>query len=184
MTFTQIDNPYHILYNSSEQLQNRMAGIRRTMKQSGYINTEEASIDGVFVGLVSELASGSAVKNQDKQIEAIEIAREIESYVVSAHNLTDAFKGFHEKYESSDYFEIARQKAVRQAERSDHWKLWRHKLIRWTAGVVGAVILYSVIVELSYQFDFVHIPVRDLVIETKHAAPLDAVIDKKTSQPE
>ena len=77
--------------------------------------------------------------------------------------LNSTFSSFHKNLNDSYAFEINRQIKERRAERTDMWRLWRDKLIRWTAGAIAALLLYSGFVELSSSFGFLHIPIRDLV---------------------
>lgn len=64
----------------------------------------------------------------------------------------------------SNLFEVKKQMAIREAERLDQWKLWRDKLARWFMGGSAALVLYSIFVALSEKWDFIKIPVRDMVI--------------------
>lgn len=56
---------------------------------------------------------------------------------------------------------LAHGKLEREAERKDMWILWGQKLIRWTLGVIVAVVLYSAVVWVSEKCEFIKIPIKD-----------------------
>lgn len=57
--------------------------------------------------------------------------------------------------------ELNHQKQERKSERIDYWILWFHKSIRWVAGFVLLIVVYSSTVWVSEQVGFVKIPVKD-----------------------
>lgn len=84
--------------------------------------------------------------------------------IVLVRNIED----FNDSFTKNNYFEIQRQIAVREAERKDAWKLYRDRLGRWVLGVCAAVVLYSAFVALSHKWDFIKVPVRDIVLHGKN----------------
>jgi hypothetical protein len=67
----------------------------------------------------------------------------------------------------ADKFEVLRsvysENFLAKAERSRAWVLFWHKTIRWVFGVSAALLIYSCAVYLSIEFDFIKVPVRDLI---------------------
>jgi len=45
------------------------------------------------------------------------------------------------------------------------WVLWGHKAVRWIAGAIVAVMLYSLAVYLSEVSNFIKVPVKDWFIK-------------------
>ena len=78
--------------------------------------------------------------------------------------LNSKFTALYETLNDSYNAEINRQIKEREAERSDMWRLWRDRSIRWVAGALLAVLTDSLLVLLSDWIGFITIPVRDLVI--------------------
>jgi hypothetical protein len=59
--------------------------------------------------------------------------------------------------------DLAHGKLERKADRTDMWILWGQKLIRWTAGIIVAVVLYSTVVWVSEKCEFIKIPIKDWI---------------------
>ncbi len=145
------DQEYEALYHEAKSLAKEKRKIIGELKQNGFINETSEDI-GSSLGVVFK----EDLNNYPNTL--------IQNYIHHAGQLCEKFEIFHTEYQQENLFDIARQKATRKAERDDHWKLWFQKFIRWTAGIFGAVILYSTLVALSDWFSFIKIPVRDLVV--------------------
>lgn len=64
--------------------------------------------------------------------------------------------------ERSNYIVLERQRLVEKDNRSNAWKMWRDKTLRWVGGAVAAVGLYTLFVWLESK-GIVTIPVKDLI---------------------
>lgn len=89
----------------------------------------------------------------------------LQEYHVRIKNFSTHFNMFDDSIDESTFVEVQKQIEIREAERSDMWKLWRDKLARWFMGVSVAVVLYSAFVALSDKWSFIKVPVRDMVID-------------------
>lgn len=89
---------------------------------------------------------------------------ELHNYLNNLYGIKDTIKTFEKFMTEENYIEVKQQLAIKKAERQAIWPLWRDKLARWFMGVSAAVILYSAFVALSNKWDFIKIPVRDMVV--------------------
>lgn len=94
-----------------------------------------------------------------------EISREITEFLRASSKAFDHPKTYFDNKESQNKLEAHMQSVLRANERKDMWKLWFHKLIRWTVGVFLTIFLYSLFVYLSEKIDFIKIPIKDSISE-------------------
>lgn len=151
MSGFNVDREYLNLSQQADQLKSDMVGLNTALKAGGYINKDEKGIKAAFDSINKENPGFPF--------------HQFHGYILNAEKLSRTITRFHSRYETAEQFTIARQNFIRKAERHDMWKLWSQKFIRWTLGVFGAVLLYSTIVSLANNFDFIKVPVRDLVIQ-------------------
>jgi len=111
----------------------------------------------------SELSSAiiKAVENEEDNAFVGELAH----YLDLSRNFSEDMDLFFSLFDETNGKEVIRQIALKRAEQRHFWSLWRDKLVRWTFGVVLAVVLYSVFVGFSESeneyLNWIHIPIKD-----------------------
>ena len=73
----------------------------------------------------------------------------ISKLLVEASSLANQINFYTEDSQKDWQIQMIKNAQSRASERTDLWKLWFQKLIRWGLGVVAAVLLYSVLTWLS-----------------------------------
>lgn len=77
------------------------------------------------------------------------------------NNYEDTWRISLEKKEDENSLELDHAKATRRSERQDMWVSWFQKAIRWSLGVILAVLLYSMVVWMSEKTEFIKVPIKD-----------------------
>ena len=150
-----VETEYKNIYQNARKLNSNMQKINSILKESGYIEDNRADMgESLLAVVLPEKIKDFPVK-------------ETQGFISTALQLARQFEQFDTYHKENDYFEVSRLNAIKHAERIDQWKIWRDKLVRWTVGVSAAVLLYSLFVYVSGQFEFIKIPVRDLVVGGK-----------------
>lgn len=64
-------------------------------------------------------------------------------------------------------FELYARERLANWEKKNAYKIWMHRTIRWAAGAVFVVLMYSSFVWVQSKWDFIKIPVRDWVVNSQ-----------------
>ena len=142
---------YKTLIETNTEVQNQYTTINKKLLKSNIIDEKGGNLATAIKGLSTQALSVN-FPNAD-----------VESYLMKVNELTKRLEQFSNYHEKNEFFDISKAIEHRKAERNDAWMLWRDKLIRWTAGITAAVLMYSTFVYLSEKVDFIKVPVHDLV---------------------
>ena len=152
------ENGYAQLVEAFNNTNNAKEETRRRLLDVELISEEVGDLSSAIEALSKQVEiNNPLVKNNFPYAQVTE-------YLVQANNFSNKFNEFNRYREQNNFFEISKQQAAREAERSDHWKLWRDKLGRWVLGIFSAVLIYSALVAMSEWLGWLKIPVRDLVV--------------------
>ena len=149
-----IEAEFKNLSKRSRALKAHMVEINKQLKDRDFIDENREDMTGALKKVIDGQSNGYPLN-------------EVEKYISSAHQLAGQFENFNKAYGEKNFFEVSKQRALREAERTDIWKLWRDKIARWVVGVLAAVILYSCLVYVSEESGFIKIPVRDFIFQGK-----------------
>jgi formyltetrahydrofolate synthetase len=110
---------------------------------------------------LSEIIESRNIKLSKSVLDAVE------EFVVDARALSKILSESLESKEKEVCQKIYSDNKLAEAERSRAWLLFWQKSLRWSLGVVFALIMYSGAVFLSENINFIKIPVRDLITSHK-----------------
>ena len=88
----------------------------------------------------------------------------IEGFIMESIEIVEKL----DEYRSRSTLYLEHSKAQRKAERQDMWILWLQRLVRWTLGIIAAVVLYSALVWASEKDNFIKIPIKDWFHQSKN----------------
>lgn len=90
-----------------------------------------------------------------------------------SNTLTQISEGSHitksalDEVPSEIEFELYARERLANWEKKNAYKVWMHRTIRWAAGAVFVVLMYSSFVWLQSKWDFIKIPVRDWAVNSQ-----------------
>lgn len=150
--YMQIVDAFNRTNNVEEKVRKKLFDAQLIQDEAGEISTA-----------IEALAKRVEIQMFDKKFPRAHVTE----YLVQVKNFVNLFNEFNRYREQNNFFEVSKQRAVREAERNDQWKLWRDKLVRWVAGIFIAVLLYSTLVALteSSWFSWLKIPLRDYLFK-------------------
>lgn len=119
---------------------------------------KKAGVDGILPHSANSHV-GSLIRSGHLPPEFDEV---LGQYLQHSVVLTARLKKYTTDYNEEWSIKKRKDDEVREAERAAMWILWLQRLVRWSAGIVFAVVLYSALVWASENFKFVKIPIRDL----------------------
>jgi hypothetical protein len=94
---------------------------------------------------------------------------QVHDYFSQANTLVEKVLTLAEEIDYNDHWDVRKEVNSRKAARRDMWWLWLQKLSRWSLGIFAAVFLYSILVAIADSWDFLHVPIRDLILMMKGA---------------
>lgn len=99
---------------------------------------------------------------------SLDVTKLIDSHIQYSVSLSEAADLYIKAFEHDWKVKQKKSADVRKAERDAMWVLWFQRTVRWSAGALFVVFLYSAVVWVSEHSSFIKVPVRDLVVPHEH----------------